>query len=86
MHVKLEDWDNGWSGVHIGLAKPEIARLIELLQMIDADPEQHFHISSDYKGSGGIGNIEVYVSTAEQEGNMRLSGRALSPGEKIESL
>ena len=83
MHVELEDWKNGWSGVSIGVAKEEIERLIELLQMLRTDPEQHFHISSDYKGSGGIGNIEIYVKPPEQLNNMNLSGGALAPGEEI---
>jgi hypothetical protein len=75
LHVELEDWKNGWSGVSIGIAKEEIETLIELLQMLKADPEQHFHISSDYKESGGIGGIEIYVKTPEQQNNMTLSSR-----------
>jgi hypothetical protein len=83
MNVELEDWKNGWSGISIGIAKEEIERLIELLQMLKTDPEQHFHISSDYKGNGGVGDIEIYVKTSEQKHNMSLSGQALGAGEEI---
>lgn len=84
MHVKLEDWKNGWYGVRLGVAPQEIDRLIKLLTMIKNDPEQHFHISSEYTGTGGIGDIEVSVTSENEEQNMKLSGRALGPGEEIE--
>jgi hypothetical protein len=83
MHVELKDWNNGWSGLSIGITKEEVGRLIELLQMIKNDPEQHFHISSDYRGSGGMGDIEISIKTPEQIHNMSLSGRALAPGKEI---
>ena len=83
MHVKIEDWENGWSGISVGIDPDEIDRFIELLKMIKEDREQHFHLSSDYKGTGGIGDIEISIRSESEEHNMSLSGRALAPGETL---
>jgi len=83
MHVELEDWKNGWFGVRIGVAPQEVDRLIELLNMIKNDHEQHFHISSEYKETGGIGDIEISIASENEDQNMKLSGRALGPGASI---
>ena len=83
MRGDIENWNNGWFGVSLGLSATEIDRLIELLTMIRADPEQHFHISSDYSGSGGLGDIEVYVAEAGGTSNLQLSGLALAPGSEL---
>lgn len=83
MHVKIEDWKNGWSGISVGIDPDEIDRFIELLKMIKDDREQHFHISSDYKGAGGVGDIEIFIRGEREEHNMILSGRALEPGETL---
>jgi hypothetical protein len=83
MRVDLKDWKNGWNGVEIALTLGEIDILIERLNMLKNDPDQHFHISSDYKTAGGIGDIEVYVKQPDQVENMWLGGKALLPGEEI---
>jgi hypothetical protein len=83
MRGELQDWKNGWYGLELGISLAEIDSLIELLQMIRNAPEQHFHISSDYKGTGGLGDIEIFVLPAGQSHNMSLSGGALSPGDVI---
>jgi hypothetical protein len=54
-----------------------------LLQELKADPEQHFHISSDYKGTGGVGDIEVFVKPDDSPDNLFLSSTALQPGDEI---
>ena len=84
MHSKLDDWKNGWLGVQLGVKKEEIDRLIALLQMLKEEPDQHFHLSSDYKGSGGLGDIEVSIQSADQISNMESLGRALAPDEDID--
>jgi hypothetical protein len=84
MHVELNDWKNSWLGIDIDLDPEEIDPLIELLKMIRDDHEQHFHISSDYKGTGGIGQITLAIKTGQQRDNMSLSGRAMAPGEEIQ--
>lgn len=83
MHVKLEQWKDGWSGLQMGMSEREISRLIELLEVLKADPEQHFHITSDTKGQPGIGGIEIYVKAPDEMDNMSLSTRALGPGDEI---
>jgi len=83
MRVKIEDWKNGWSGISVGIDPDEIDHFIELLKMIKEDPEQHFHISSDCKAAGGVGDIEIFIRSENEKHNMNLSGRALGPGEKI---
>ncbi|KXK17910.1 MAG: hypothetical protein QY327_10480 [Fimbriimonadaceae bacterium] len=84
MHVKIEDWENGWSGISVGLDPDEIDHFIELLKMIKDDPDQHFHISSDYEGTGGVGDIEISIRSESEEHNMDFSGPALAPGESID--
>ncbi len=76
MKAELEDWKNGWHGLRLSLRPGEIQHLIELLQHLQKDPEQHFHISSDYAGEAGIGDIEVSVATENQIDNIWLSGLA----------
>jgi len=85
MHAELENWNNGWFGVRLSLRPAEIDRLVVLLQRLQQDPEQHFHISSDYTGSGGLGDIEVSVAAESEADNMRLSGLALAPGTALPS-
>ena len=83
MHVKIDDWKNGWSGISIGIDPDEIDHFIAFLKMIKEDPDQHFHISSDYKDTGGVGDIEISIRSENERHNMSLSGRAFAPGEKI---
>ena len=84
MHSKIDDWKNGWFGVELGLKKEEIPRVISLLQMLQEDSDQHFHLTSDYKGSGGLGDIMVYVQPPDEISNMESTGKALAPGENID--
>jgi hypothetical protein len=83
MQATLTDWNNGWSGVQLGIQPTEINALIGMLEMIRDDPEQHFHLSSDYKASGGLGDIEIFALPDDGEHNLHLGGRALGPGESI---
>jgi len=83
MHAKLNDWKNGWFGVELGLKAEEIDPLISLLQMIKSDPEQHFHLSSDYKGEGGLGDLEIHLQPTNVVSNMESLGRAIGPGEEV---
>ena len=80
MHAKLEDWKNGWFGVELGIAPHELDQLIRLLQMLKAEPDQHFHLSSDYSGSEGLGDITFYVQPPDEPDNMLTSGKAIAPG------
>ena len=84
MRVDIEDWKNGWLGIDIGIRQDEINRLIDLLRVLERKPDQHFHISSDYEGTGGIGNIRVSVLPTDVDSNMHLTSRAYAPGEVID--
>ncbi len=83
MRGEIENWNNGWYGVRLELSVAEIDRLIGLLTNIRNAPEQHFHMSSDYAGSGGLGDIEVSVSETNSIGNMSVSGLAMASGDSI---
>ncbi len=84
MHAELEDWKNGWYGVELGLTADEIDTLIDRLRMLQAEPDQHFHLSSTYQGEGGLGDIMIYVQDPSEPDNMEPIGRkALGPGEDV---
>ncbi|WP_349793169.1 hypothetical protein ABQY74_001920 [Xanthomonas sp. WHRI 7064] len=80
MRGEIEDWKNGWYGVTLGVSVTGIDRMIGLLTRLRDDPDQHFHVSSDYSGSGGLGDIEVYVAEADATSNMQIVSYALAPG------
>lgn len=80
MHGEIEDWKNGWYGVTLGVSVAEIDRMIGLLTRLRDDPDQHFHVLSDYSGLGGLGDIEVYVAEADATSNMQIGSYALAPG------
>jgi hypothetical protein len=83
MHASLEDWRNGWFGVRLSASPGEIERLISLLQGLLEDPEQHFHIGSDFKGDGGIGDIELSVKDPAETNNVFLKGMAQASGDSV---
>jgi hypothetical protein len=83
MRASLEDWNNGWVGIEIGLTARDIDHLIASLQMIKADPNQHFHASSDFVGVGGIGQITFQLQQPNEMDNLTLGGQALGAGESI---
>lgn len=81
MRAQLEDWKNGWMGLELGISRDEIDELIRLLRMIQENPDQHFHITSDHEADGGLGDITLYLKEPGEEDNLSLGGRALAPGE-----
>lgn len=84
MRTELEDWKNGWYGVQLAVSAEEIDVLIARLQMLKAEPDQHFHLSSTYQGTGGLGDITVYVQGPSEASNMQSIGsRAFAPGDSI---
>ena len=72
MRAEIEDFKTGWYGITLGVNKKEIDRLIKLLTHIKNDTDQHFHISSDYEGNGGIGDIEIYIQNEDDPDNMKI--------------
>jgi hypothetical protein len=85
MRASLEDWNNGWTEVEVGLSASDIDSLVSLLQMIKAKPDQHFHATSNFVGTGGIGQITFQIQQPNESGNLSLSGRAMGKGELIGS-
>ena len=83
MQMLLEGPKEGWVNVDVMLSPDEINELISLLEMIRDDPDQHFHLNSDFQGPGGVGQITFSQSEPGDEGNSTLSGRAYLPGESI---
>ena len=83
MRVTTEDWNNGWHGIEMGISINEIDYFIKMLKMLKDDPDQHFHINSDYKAKDGIGSITFYVKNEKEHDNMEMGSKALLPGEEI---
>jgi hypothetical protein len=84
MRASLEDWSNGWVEIEMGLSSSDIDRLIGLFQLIKADPDQHFHATSDFVGTGGVGKVTFYIQQPDEADNLSIGGRALGAGELIE--
>ena len=83
MRASIEDWNNGWVEVEVSLTLQDIDRLIALLKMIKADPDQHFHATSDFVGEGGVGKMTFDVQAHEQDSNLSLGRGALGVGALI---
>ena len=78
MHVEIEDFKTGWYGIGIGIRENEIDILIEQLKKMKQEKTQHFHLSSEFEGDGGIGDIEFYLQK-EGKDNMQISGFEIPP-------
>ncbi|MCP4252691.1 MAG: hypothetical protein GY775_04650 [Candidatus Scalindua sp.] len=78
MYVKLEDYKTGWYGITISMRRNEIDTLIGQLRKLQMEENQHFHLSSNYKGNTGVGDIEFNIQEGGKE-NMSISGFAISP-------
>ncbi len=75
----MDDSKTGWYGIAIGIGPDEIDLLIERLIFIKNKRDQHFHISSDYEGEGGIGDVEIYLMEENQKNNMFITGYDIAP-------
>jgi len=83
MYAEIEKWKQGWLGLNLGLRNDEIDYLISMLNEIKNDNDQHFHISSDCKGKPGLGGIQIYVKTEEEEDNMYFTSLAIAPEPEV---
>ena len=59
MHIKLEDFKTGWVGLQVGISEVEIPVLSERLRDLQRS-RSHFHLRSDFSGSGGVGDVEIF--------------------------
>ncbi len=79
MRIELEDFGTGWYQLHVALKEQDIDSLVAQLLMLKDNKDQHFHASSDYEGEGGIGDIEFYVQSADEQDNLMITGPSVSP-------
>lgn len=70
MRIDLENFGTGWIGLTLGLSQKDIDELIQHLQHL-RESQGHFHLSSDFIGSEGVGDIEVYFDEDHEE-NMSI--------------
>jgi len=70
MNVVIEDFKTGWFGLSIGLKPKEIDFMIESLQHIKAHPEHHFHAHSEFKGDGGVADMQICLVADDFKENM----------------
>jgi hypothetical protein len=75
MHAELDNFGTGWYGVMLGLKEDEIDHLIAALNELKRE-KTHFHFRSEFKGDGGIGDVEIYYLRDEQLDNMELEASA----------
>lgn len=61
MLSELIDFQTGWYGIQIGMTHQELVLFIERLSLLRDEKIPHFHLTSDYSQSGGIGDIEFYL-------------------------
>ncbi len=74
MNVILEDFKTGWFGLSIGLKQHELDILISSLQQLKTDSDSHFHAHSEFKGAGGIADIQFCCIADDFRENMRFDG------------
>lgn len=72
MHITLEDFKTGWIGLQIGITDAEIPVLIERLLDLQRS-RSHFHLRSDFTGSGGVGDVEFYWAEPDAASTLQVS-------------
>lgn len=75
MYASLEDFKTGWYGVSLALTRSDIDRLIDALTTLKST-KGHFHLRSDFQGSGGIGDVEVSIQSDHEDSNLTLDTAA----------
>jgi hypothetical protein len=83
MRVIIEDIGNGMININLGMRPDEIDKLVRDLQIMKGNPDQHFHISSNFDGTCRIGEFTFYNKESNEPDDIQLSGRAYAPGESI---
>jgi hypothetical protein len=72
MKVHLEDFKNSWYEISLGVKKDEIDNLIERLHDLKRCNIDHFHVTNNFEGEGGIGDIEIYLQDDKEKDNIKL--------------
>ncbi len=74
MEVTLVDFKTGWYEIQVELTKEDIDKLLASLRNLQASvPSAHFHCSSDYKGKGGVGELEFALVSSGVLGSFSIS-------------
>ena len=73
MRVLLIDFKTGWYEVQIELTRGDITKLIRSLTNLQQSvPSAHFHCSSDFKGGGGIAEVELSLVPDDSKGSFTI--------------
>ena len=73
MEVTLVDYKTGWHEIQIELTKEDIDKLLRSLQNLQRFvPSTHFHCSSDYRGKGGVGEMEFSLVESNSKGSFSI--------------
>ncbi|MFZ4682024.1 MAG: hypothetical protein ACOYMS_05955 [Terrimicrobiaceae bacterium] len=73
MQASIEDFKTGWYGITLGLKKSEIDALIAGLIKLRDEELDHLHGRSDFKDSGGVGDIEFSMIPEDSKDNLVLA-------------
>jgi hypothetical protein len=71
MQIELEDFKTGWVGLRVGISEAEIPVLIERLRDLQRS-RSHFHLRSDFGGSGGVGDVEIFWTERDMPPNLSI--------------
>lgn len=74
MNIDIKDLGTGWFDIGIGLTSSDIELFIERLQKLrQGDPKfDHFHFRSDFAGSSGVADVEIYRAEKDAPKNMHI--------------
>ena len=74
MNIDIKDLGTGWFDVGVGLTSSDIQLLIERLQKLQQGSStfDHFHFRSDFAGSGGVADLEIYRAEDDAPKNMHI--------------
>ena len=71
MNVTIEDFKTGWFGLLVGITDAEIPVLIERLNRLQQS-RSHFHLRSDFTGSGGVGDVEFFLAEPQSPQTLKI--------------
>lgn len=78
MRADIENFKTGWYGITIGMKTQQIDCLIAALEKMKST-QSHFHLRSDFEGSGGVGDIEFCWMPDKTIDNMDLDDSPVVP-------
>jgi len=79
MRIDIETFESGWHSLTWGMSTSEAKHLIANLRILIDHPAGHFHLSSDWEGAPGVGDIEVFIDDSHGAGPMKITSLAIDP-------